>query len=411
MNWFYISIYQFLVPFSFSNYLLTEPDQTDFDENNRKVYDRIVLPYQCIDRFSIPKANRTHQFFGIYEHRLDILGRRIKDKIFKLSIKCPINEKILNVEKMQTCIIIGTLYKHMNLKPSILKEYTEQRAILNVPENQKFTSPEDTLFLEDDAARIPLDFSNYDTSKLITGIVIGVKGMQLENGIFKVDEFYFPECYPQIPIPLNNGNRRFVLITSGLYVGSSKFNPFLNELLYEYITGNLCDPKEEEVNAKIFRVIIAGNSFAKDFNEDNSSIKDFNKKFSKEEQDKYLKSVKELDDLLFRLSKSIHVDLMPGAYDPTNYAFPQQKLNKWQLPMSSSNPSFHFVTNPYECVIDGITFLGHSGQPFKNATSYMDIEDPLDYLEQTLKWGHISPMGPSTLSTTATDKDFCIIGK
>lgn len=396
--------------FSSSNYFLTEPNPSEFDENNRLVYDRIVLPYRNIDRFFIPKNNRTHQFFGIYEHRLDVLGVRIKDKLLKLNVKCPINDKILNIEKMQTCIIIGTLYKQMSLKPSILKEYTEQRAILNVPENQKFTSPEDTLFLEDDAARIQLDFSNFEASKLITGIVMGIKGMQMENGHFKVDEFYFPGCLPQPSIPLNNGNRRFVLITSGLYVGSSKYNPFLNELLCEYITGDLCSPKEEEVNSKIFRVILAGNSFANDFEGDNSNIKDFNKKYSKEEQDKYLQNVKELDNLLYRLTKSIDVDLMPGAYDPTNYAFPQQKLNKWLLPLSSSNSSFHFATNPYESVIDGITFLGHSGQPFKNATSYMDCEDPLDYLEQTLEWGHIAPMGPSTLSTIATDRDFCIIG-
>lgn len=45
-----------------------------------------------------------------------------------------------------------------------------------------------------------------------------------------------------------------------------------------------------------------------------------------------------------------------------------------------------------------IRFLGSSGQNVKDIKSYSRITDPLDVLEKTLDWAHMSPTAPDTLS-------------
>ena len=77
------------------------------------------------------------------------------------------------------------------------------------------------------------------------------------------------------------------------------------------------------------------------------------------------------DRFLFRLSSSLTVDLIPGETDPSNFSLPQQPFNPYLLPSSSSLSSLNRVTNPYECVIDGVRFLGTSGQNTKDLELYM----------------------------------------
>ena len=57
------------------------------------------------------------------------------------------------------------------------------------------------------------------------------------------------------------------------------------------------------------------------------------------------------------------------------------------------------MTNPYEFQLDGLTFLGTSGQNVEDIYKYSNQEDRLKILESILEWGHLVPTAPDTLSS------------
>ncbi len=88
---------------------------------------------------------------------------------------------------------------------------------------------------------------------------------------------------------------------------------------------------------------------------------------------------------------------MPGEHDPSNHLLPQQPFHRSMFPLARSHNTFRSVTNPYDARIGGVRFLGCSGQNVDDIYRYSGIEDRLDILEATLKWGHIAPTAPDTL--------------
>lgn len=88
---------------------------------------------------------------------------------------------------------------------------------------------------------------------------------------------------------------------------------------------------------------------------------------------------------------------MPGANDPTNYVLPQQPLHRCMFPSSGKLSTLNMVTNPYRCMVEGLLFVGTSGQPITDIIKNSSMIDPLDALEKTLIWGHICPTAPDTL--------------
>jgi DNA polymerase delta subunit 2 len=87
--------------------------------------------------------------------------------------------------KEELCIIIGTLYKYQELKPSLLKEIANELQAVPQPPRLHYCSPKDTLFLEDEVARIKL-VDNLSLKTLVTGLVCAVHGHQLNDGSFLV---------------------------------------------------------------------------------------------------------------------------------------------------------------------------------------------------------------------------------
>ena len=56
------------------------------------------------------------------------------------------------------------------------------------------------------------------------------------------------------------------------------------------------------------------------------------------------------------------------------------------------------VTNPHEFELDGVTFLGTSGQNIDDIYKYSDEESRLALLQRVLQWGHMVPTAPDTLT-------------
>ncbi|PZC84273.1 hypothetical protein B5X24_HaOG205468 [Helicoverpa armigera] len=79
-------------------------------------------------------------------------------------------------DKGTTCIIIGTLFKFQELKPSILKELSDQLEIIPQAPRTHFVHESDSLVLEDELQRIKLVGDCIDVHEVVTGVVCALLG-------------------------------------------------------------------------------------------------------------------------------------------------------------------------------------------------------------------------------------------
>lgn len=56
------------------------------------------------------------------------------------------------------------------------------------------------------------------------------------------------------------------------------------------------------------------------------------------------------------------------------------------------------VTNPYDFEVDGVHFVGTSGQNVADVYKYSTEESRLSILADIIRWGHLVPTAPDTLS-------------
>jgi DNA polymerase delta subunit 2 len=77
----------------------------------------------------------------------------------------------LDIKQDQKCVIVGTLYKDMKLKPSILKEYAREVFAEVTEELNNYVSEDDMMILEDEYGRVKLisEGGKLKASDLISG--------------------------------------------------------------------------------------------------------------------------------------------------------------------------------------------------------------------------------------------------
>jgi DNA polymerase delta subunit 2 len=70
------------------------------------------------------------------------------------------------------------------------------------------------------------------------------------------------------------------------------------------------------------------------------------------------------------------------------------------------------VTNPHKFTVEGVQFLGLSGQTVEDAKKYSSKTDTIEILEDNLRCSHISPTSPDSLDTYPyTDIDPFVLDK
>ncbi|XP_035234603.1 DNA polymerase delta subunit 2 [Anguilla anguilla] len=359
------------------------------------VFDRVQPTYSGYsERFKLGDRSFNRQYAHIYAVRLmqmrDILTARAKQTWGE---KVPVR-RLCDLQMGEQCCIVGTIFKHMELQPSILKEISEEHNLLPQPPRSKFISASDELILEDELQRIKLE-GNIDTPKFVTGSVIAVFGAEKNDGKFTVDGFCVAELPPQAPRqPLSSD--RFVLLASGLGLGGSGADSLLGlQLLVDLVTGQLGDLGEQSGASQISRVLLAGNLLSHSTQDKDS----FNKAkyLTKKTQAGSVEAIRMLDELLVQLVASVPVDVMPGQYDPTNYTLPQQPLHRCMFPLSTVYPTLKLASNPYQADVDGVRFLGTAGQNVGDIVKYSSMDDHLEILEGTLRLRHMAPTAPDTL--------------
>uniref|UniRef100_M4DK66 DNA polymerase delta small subunit n=1 Tax=Brassica campestris TaxID=3711 RepID=M4DK66_BRACM len=285
--------------------------------------------------------------------------------------------KVLGLEEGKECIIVGTLFKHMKLKPCVLDEYSKERSVTPLVKPRNFMHPDDSLILEDESGRVKLGGSALSPAVYVTGVVVALHGKETSAGEFVVEDVLEAGLPPQLERPLDHLKEdKYVLLVSGLSIGSSSSNPLLFQLLVDHITGHVSEDEELGLAAQIVHVVIAGNSVEfprKLLTGQNMASKD---------QSTLYEPIKELDIML------------------------NQPLNRCLFPGSAPYNTFRSCTNPHSFDVDNIRFLGTSGQNIDDLDKYSEAESKLDFVERTLRWRHLAPTAPNTLGCYPfTDRD------
>ncbi|XP_065659282.1 DNA polymerase delta subunit 2 isoform X2 [Hydra vulgaris] len=351
------------------------------------------------DRFYFSKQRKFDlQYFQLYTVRLSAMRQRIIDVAKKKWGKDIKIMELSDIKEGEDCVVIGILFRKMELQPSILKEIAQEEGVIPLPPHEKYTSTDDILYLEAQQQRIVL-IGDIDVSSSITGSVVAVRGHEDSSGKFVVVNFSY--CgLPYLPCPNIDAclvkEDRYLLLTSGLGIGDLSENCLLLQIVIDLVSGKLGNEHDQSIFKKVVRLIIAGNSLSKT-TQDKESEK-VAKYLQKRIQAKSVEAVKQLDDILMQLGSTIPVDVMPGEFDPTNQFLPQQPLHKCMFPKSLGHSTVQSVTNPYQSMIGGLRVLGTSGQNIDNIYQYSCFDNRLDILESTLLRGHISPTSPDTLS-------------
>ncbi|XP_045116408.1 DNA polymerase delta subunit 2-like [Portunus trituberculatus] len=363
--------------------LLSVPKKLEIEK-----VERMKATYSNLsNRFKVwGKKDMSRQYCLIYGARLEKMRPLVLSKAVERwgsEVKVKRLHDLAGDGEGEKCIIIGTLYKKQELKPSILKEISEEYQLMPQPVVKNYVGESDEIILEDEVQRIHL-IGNIDVPTLVTGLVVAVLGKASEGGKFHVEEM----CYAGLPDAVKQEELtqdRFVMLVSGLELSKSTDQLLPMELMVDYFTGHLGCPEEQEEVASICRVIIAGNSVHNTLGEkDHSEV---------------MKVVRELDDLLLQIASSCPVDLMPGELDPTNHLLPQQPFHPCVLPKVRGYATMQGVTNPYECEVGGRVLVGTSGQNVENVSRCTTLQDPLEVMERLCEWGHLAPTAPDSLST------------
>ncbi len=357
-------------------------------------------------RFKVQKRDYERQYAQLYFSRLVTLRPHVVKAATAAWPNVPC-VRVLDVPEGKVVCIIGTLFKEMAMKPSILDEYTKD--VGAHVGGTRFAQAGDVLVLEDEGGRVSLVGDALDVGRMVTGVIVAVKGTVSEEGNFKVEDVCYAGHAPQPRAISSSGDGEsptFVALMSGFSFGMDSETDILKvEMMLDYCAGILGSEPEQKEASNIVRVVFAGGIL-----KGSSSLSQPTSYASVREQATALEPIQEADALLANLCETVDVDVMPGVTDPVNYSLPQQPLHRCLLPRACCVSSLVRCTNPHAFEIDGVQFLGTSGQNVDDVMRYSTYESPADILQNMLSWRHIIPTAPDSLAAYPySDEDPFII--
>lgn len=382
--------------------------------------------------FRIRNRDFSSQYFDLYRARIAALRAAVVRRAQELWLGKELHiggalqrprllEHVLDLEVGYAAIVVGTVYKHHPLLPTVLEVYAKQRAIIAPPPLESYVSDDDIIGIEDEGGRVklvqadalPADLGSdpwgaqrLQRDRLLHGQVVAVLGTVQASGVMAAYAYCTagPPPQPQLPRPLSGaglleGAGRYVAFVSGLQ-GAEELQ---QELMLDFLGGHSGSSLEQEqLQQKIVRVVIAGNCIPRIRKAETDDDMAFQRRRgdlgATEEQLEQAALIKHVDLVLANLSASVPVDLMPGPMDPANYSLPQQPLNHCLFPVANRYASFHRVTNPHHCKVGDALMLGTSGQEIASMRKFVTVDSSLEIMKSLLASRHIAPTAPDTLA-------------
>lgn len=384
--------------------LLSEPVAMDLRDDQEapradQQVERVALSSyrNTSSAFVLPeKRDYERQYSNLYFSRLMTMAPLVQQRAHaKWDHLAPhFCKSILELKEGQHCVIFGTVYKDMRLKPNILDEYyAREHYEAPPPERSKYCGADDKLVLEDQTGRAVLSGKNIPVDQLVTGVVLAVIGREVSSGEFEVEDYTPCDFAPQAPLKPPTEDA-YVCLVSGFSISTTGKTLLPLQIFVDYVTGQLGSIKEQQFVSRIARVIIAGNLIGEVKKEKAEEIAEYARKNLDPDTVGY---VKELDDFIAQIASSVPVDMMPGPNDPSNHIVPQQPLHRCMFPIANKVKTTKGVTNPYSFELEGVSFLGTSGQGVDDIYRFCATEDRLAIMENTLRWSHLFPTAPDTL--------------
>ena len=295
----------------------------------------------------------------MYSNRLEALRQRVVDTVkAELGPNAAIKRlsDLDTIEEDKSVVVIGTLFKSQILKPSILKEVGEDTAADETGTEDsekdsvdKFVDESDELVLEDELQRARLHFGSdiskkFKVDQFVTGIVCGILGSMIPSeeldggGKFRVENMFFP-AIPEQSKPKNISGEKYVAFVSGIGLSGSTGTGCLGalELASSWLTGEAGEIEDQKNNAKIVKLVVAGNSLAAETKD--KKILSTAKYLTSGQTARSVEAVTALDSILEHFASGLDVDVMPGENDPANQNLPQQPLHCCLFPSKSQKNS------------------------------------------------------------------------
>ena len=293
----------------------------------------------------------------------------------------------------------------------------------------------ESIMLEDDSGRIRLVGDVLKNYFLVTGCIIAVMGTENVNGEFEVIDLKFADLPPQpdrwslskpakgikkntkvkdedVEMVDSQPSKKIAIISGLEFSGTDTSYAMELNLLLEFLLGEALDPTAQSELSHISRLIIAGNSIAKPF-ENDAADKDKKglKKYGYDSSSYNPLPSQLLDSFLSSLLPTVPITLLPGAHDPATASYPQQPIHPAMFPNARTYTSapgqsreeqpgwLDPVTNPWEGEVEGWRVLGTGGQNLDDVCKYVDSDDRLGMMEAMCRLRCSAPTAPDTLCT------------
>ena len=382
---------------SLPNDLCVAPLKIAKSDEPHKSFQRKTLEYEADFKDMIIKnADYQTQYAPLYFSRLKAMRPWVLEKIKEQDKdSVPVRSQLKEVKLKEECWVVGTLFREMEDRPNALDAYIGKAR----EEKERYASKSDRMVIEDETGRAVLSGLKEQKDQLCTGLIVGLRCWEKENGELEVLQLLMPGFAEQSS---NTGEETKSESKGLLALACGQLGTIKGQLLADLLSGNLGAPRLQHQLAQVARVVLAGNTVG----QLELQIKHHHQQLSAEETARLLDSLHTVDMVLAQMCSSVHVDLMPGQQDPSNSLVPQQPFNVTLFPYASRYSSFHAVSNPYRARVGAADVMVMSGQNLDNVMKYSLFDSRLDAaVEMVRSWRHIAPNAPDTLPSYPFESD------